>query len=347
LIGDLKVQTGLTPVGVNITSVLKGDGSAEAKTDGGYTPTGPLGSAACKADTCCVWSYIAADLKTFFTETDKSCNTWARRAVRLGFHDAAGWSKPNALAGKDFGGADGSIALSAEEAARPEHKGLEEIIGKVQEWQATYGVGMADLIQFASNVAAVVCPLGPRTRTWVGRKDSSVASPLNLVPDIKDSTDKILCMFADKSISYNQLIALLGAHSTSQQFFVDPSKAGQPQDDTPGVWDTKFYQQHRPGQVAPSGVFQFSSDLALANDTRAKDQWTIFAISGRPTWAAVSTSSTNDCKVSLLTWISEVCNCVCQVVHAWCQQHEQLDRVLPRLTPGGALVSLKHCHVCT
>ncbi|KAF2493128.1 heme peroxidase [Lophium mytilinum] len=285
VLGDLKNNGAKTPVGTNITGVLTGD-AAEAKTDLGYTPPGLRGSAACKADTCCIWSYIAADLKPFFLETDGTCNQWARRAVRLGFHDAAGWSKPNSLAGKDYGGADGSIALSAEEAARSENQGLADIIAKVQEWQTTYGVGMADLIQFVSNLGAVVCPMGPRVRTWVGRKDSSTPAPTGLLPDVKDSVDKIVCLFGDKTLSYTQLAALMGAHSTSQQFFVDPSKAGQPQDDTPGVWDTRYYEQHRPGSSVPSGVFQFASDLAIANDTRTKSQWTSFAISGRAAWAA-------------------------------------------------------------
>lgn len=272
-------------MGANISQLLKGYLDAQAR-DGGYTAPGPLNSTACQSDTCCIWSYIAADLYPFFQETDGQCNQWARRAIRLGFHDAAGWSKPNAAAGKDYGGADGSIALSAEEAGRPEHLGLAEIIAKVQEWQQKYGVGMADLIQFASNVAAVTCPLGPRVRSFVGRIDSSTPAPTGLIPSVFDSTDKIICLFGDKTLSATQLTALMGAHSTSQQFFVDTTQAGLPQDTTPGIWDTQYYAQHRPGAAKPSGVFQFPSDLALANDTRTKSQWTSFALFGsQPLWA--------------------------------------------------------------
>lgn len=42
-------------------------------------------------------------------------------AIRLGFHDAAGWQK-----GAAYGGADGSILLT-DELSRPVNKGLEEI----------------------------------------------------------------------------------------------------------------------------------------------------------------------------------------------------------------------------
>ncbi|OCL09639.1 class II peroxidase [Glonium stellatum] len=282
MIGDLK--DGVTSsVGSNISKILQGSVTAQDH-DGGYVPPGTLNDTACKTDTCCVWSYIAAEIYPFFQETNGTCNQWARRAIRLGFHDAAGWSKPNAAAGNDYGGADGSIALSAEEAGRQENKGLSEIISKVQEWQQKYGVGMADLIQFASNVATVTCPLGPRVRTFVGRIDSTTPAPAGLLPDVFDSADKLICLFADKTISAGQLTALVGAHSTSQQFFVDPSKAGQPQDDTPGVFDTNFYTQHRPGASKLDGVFQFQSDVLLARDTRTKGRWAEFSIFGAPLW---------------------------------------------------------------
>lgn len=355
LIGDLQNNGAVTDVGRNISDCLTGQVSNEAKTDGGYTPPGARGSPACKADTCCIWSYIAADLKPLFTNaTDGTCTQYARKAIRLGFHDAAGWSKPNSLAGMDYGGADGSIVLSAEEAARTDNIGLSEIIAKMKEWQATYGVGMADLIQFASNLATVTCPLGPRIRTWVGRKDSSTPAPTGLLPDVKDSVDKIICLFGDKTLSYTQLAALMGAHSTSQQFFVDPSKAGAPQDDTPGVWDTRYYNQHMPGGSVPAGVFQFASDLSIANDTRTKDQWTTFARTGRDNWAMVSELLELNSAIYLLILFLELRNRIREVESAWCQQPEQLDGVLSRLALCRNLVlktpqrfDLIAMHLCT
>lgn len=78
------------------------------------------------------------------------------------------------------------------------------------------------------------CPLGPRIRTFVGRKDSSRANMDGLLPSVNDSADKLISLFQDKTISAHELTALLGAHTTSQQFNVDPSRAGAPQDGTPG-----------------------------------------------------------------------------------------------------------------
>ena len=41
----------------------------------------------------------------------------------------------------------------------------------VYEKYKSYGISAADLVQFAHNVAAVTCPLGPRTLTYIGRPE--------------------------------------------------------------------------------------------------------------------------------------------------------------------------------
>ena len=87
------------------------------------------------------------------------CNDLARAAIRLGFHDAGTWSSSLAAAGQDFGGADGSIALSGTEVNRPENNGLQAIIKQMISWQKTFGVPMADLIQFAAVHAVVTLSL--------------------------------------------------------------------------------------------------------------------------------------------------------------------------------------------
>ncbi len=108
------------------------------------------------------------------------CTKYARAAVRLGFHDAAGWSKSTEYRS---GGADGSIILG-NELIRAEHDGLQDIGITIKKWydkyHRDYGVSMADLIQMGANVATVTCPLGPRVRSFVGRQDSSTAAPSEL-----------------------------------------------------------------------------------------------------------------------------------------------------------------------
>lgn len=239
----------------------------------------------------CVWQSVANDMARAFKGPSGRCNNAARAAVRLGFHDAAGWSKPTG----PTGGADGSIILNPDEIKRPLNRGLEEIVVQTTGWYnqyKQYGISAADLIQMGANVATVVCPLGPRTKTFVGRKDSTAPAPGPL-PDVNDSADNLIKLFKDKTIQPNGLTALLGAHSTAQQRFVDPARAGDPQDSTPGVWDMEYYNETL-NATAPSRVFKFASDVKLAADPRVQRLFTAFAAPNNAAqlpWNLVSSTS--------------------------------------------------------
>ncbi|XPS73442.1 Manganese peroxidase [Ascochyta lentis] len=183
LIGDIK-NGGTTPVGKAIANILLETESGQSNV-GGYQIPGQLGTPKCKADTCCVWAHISLQLTNLFRGQSGRCNRYARAAVRLGFHDAGTWKE-----GLDFGGADGSIILAKEEISRPDNKGLQDIVRVLGDMQRQsfkqYGVGMADLIPFAAKHAVVTCLLGPRIRTFVGRKDSSKANQEGLLPSVND-----------------------------------------------------------------------------------------------------------------------------------------------------------------
>jgi hypothetical protein len=179
-------------------------------------------------------------LVELFTETDGTCNALARAAVRLGFHDAAAWSKTTGP-----GGADGSLLLNANEITRSENNGLQDIRSKGLELlqkYGTYGVGAADLVQFMHNVAVVICPLGPRQLTFVGRDSSALVPPQGLIPDTKAPVTDLLNLFLNKTIGTIDLISLIGAHTTATQRFVDPTGPG-PLDSTIGIWDVAFYSE--------------------------------------------------------------------------------------------------------
>ncbi|KAH6716544.1 peroxidase [Leptodontidium sp. MPI-SDFR-AT-0119] len=274
MIGDLATVGGVTTVGKTVQDILLGN--VDPYTDEPWVGLLPAkGSARCAQDTCCIWKWIAQDMEAKFKGVSGRCNRFARAAVRLGFHDAGAWSKTTG-----FGGADGSLILAGE-ITRPENNGLQEIVGVTQAWYNTYkkyGVGMADLIQMGANVATVVCPLGPRVRTFVGRKDSSTPNANNLLPPVTGSADFLIELFENKTIKAHGLAALVGAHTTSQQHFVDPSRALDPQDSTPGVWDVKFYGQTT--GTAPKRVFKFPSDVALAAHPKISDEWAEFAGAG-------------------------------------------------------------------
>ena len=226
----------------------------------------------------CVWRHVSIAMSLAFTGPTLRCNDLARAAIRLGFHDAGTWSARLAAQGQDFGGADGSIALAGE-ITRPENKGLAQIVTQMLAWQKQFGVGMADLIQFGAKHATVTCPFGPRIRAFVGRKDSTKASPDGLLPDAHASAQSLIDLFDDKTISAHELAALVGAHTSSRQFNFDTTQAGAPQDSTPGVWDVLFYNQTVQQNVS-SGVLQLPSDIALAAHPSMKDEWAKFSLGG-------------------------------------------------------------------
>ena len=308
MIGDL-VLGATSPVGNEVQKCLLGTFSCENLTPkasvsiyveiiqinklmGLQTYVAPqLASPACRNDTCCVWNYIQSDLVQAFTNPNGTCNALARSAVRLGFHDAAAWSTSTG-----FGGADGSLVLSGTEINRYENNGLQEVrqyaltmLAKYHAW----GVGAADLVQFMHNVASVSCPLGPRILTFVGRPNRSNANPPGLIPNTNSTAEQMIELFGNKTFSTNDLLALIGAHTVATQSFVDPSKAGQPLDSTPGVWDVKFYSEMLTPSPPPyvkalsgmnsltmclSGVFRLPSDQSFASDPTTNSGFQAFVV---------------------------------------------------------------------
>ena len=115
-----------------------------------------------------VWSQISTQLTAQFL-ADGQCTDAARAAIRSSFHDC-------------FNGAcDGSLIL-ADECSNQENRGLERLCSNLKTVQASTGVGMADLIQFAAAHGVKTCPGGPTVPVKVGRKDSSTANALGVLP---------------------------------------------------------------------------------------------------------------------------------------------------------------------
>ncbi|KAF1958017.1 heme peroxidase [Byssothecium circinans] len=205
-----------------------------------------------------VWSKISKDLTSRFLSRGQ-CNPDARAAIRLIFHDCGAWNTAQGAKG----GCDGSIALAPGEIDRDENKGLANIATTLKSLAGQYKVGVADMIVFAGNHAIVTCPGGPRVDTFIGRTDSTTLAPGNLLPDVNAPAADLSKLFTEKGFSDRDLAALLGAHSTSNQFNFDtsPGNAGAPQDSTPGIWDVKYYSETL---NPPKGVVVFPSDSKLA-----------------------------------------------------------------------------------
>lgn len=282
LIGDLATlpDSKLSDVGRAIKLILSGDKDAKPQNyKDVYSAKMPgKDSQECRADTCCIWKYIADEMMGVMMGDAGRCNLYARGAIRLGFHDAGTYSKK-----ANAGGADGSIINFDECDTRVVNKGLSETCELMRMWYkkySHYGISMADLIQFGANVGTVACPQGPRVRTYVGRKDGTRPSPDDTMPLQTWAADELLPLFADKTISPQGLVSLVGAHTTSQQRFAYPEHALEPQDSTPGVWDIDFYQETM-NPNTPARILKFPSDVHLADDSRTKNA---FAMYGDQDW---------------------------------------------------------------
>ncbi len=140
-----------------------------------------------------------------------------------------------------------------------------------------------------ANVATVVCPLGPRVRSFVGRADSAVVNRVDLLPSPFSEAVDLIRLFRDKTISPHALVALLGAHTTSQQRLTNATRAGDPQDSTPGVWDVLYYEETYGTVETPERVFKFPSDVSLAKYSVTATEWVSFLGSGgQEHWNMVS-----------------------------------------------------------
>ncbi|ETS73249.1 hypothetical protein PFICI_14854 [Pestalotiopsis fici W106-1] len=280
MIGDL-IDGASSATGSTIKSILQGEYAIARRST--YTAPGPIDSDECKKDTCCIWSYIASDMQNAFQD-GSSCSDLARGAIRQGFHDAATWDK-----GSSYGGADGSLLLS-DELSRSENAGLESIGDQTKSWFQKYrdhNITMADLIQAAAIVGVVSCPGGPRIRLFVGRQDNSQAGPTGMLPSAFADAQSLIDLFAAKTFSADDLVALVGAHTVAKQSTVDASRSGASEDSTPGTWDNKIYSETL--DSGNKSILTFPSDKNLATYSQTSSQWNTFACTnGQSLWANAS-----------------------------------------------------------
>ncbi|KAI3324189.1 class II peroxidase [Xylariaceae sp. AK1471] len=277
LLGDL-LKGAVTTIGGIIKNVLQqGVGATDNSPTG--TPAGPLGSSTCTKDPLCVWYYIADEMWSAFADQN-GCTDLGRGAIRQGFHDAAAWD-----VNSPYGGADGSLLLS-DELSRPENQALQEIGAATKAYYSKYhqyGAGMADIIQLGAIVGTVACPGGPRIRAFVGRTDDSRAAPIGKLPTPFMNAPTLIDLFSKKTFTASDLVALVGAHSSARQRFVDPSRAGAPLDSDPQIWDASFYRETLTGNNRT--FFILPSDKALATYWLTGGQWISFAsIAGQALW---------------------------------------------------------------
>jgi hypothetical protein len=109
----------------------------------------------------------------------------------------------------------------------------------------------------------------------MGRKDSSNANALGVLPNGQAKAGDLIKLFASKGFSPIDLAALIGAHTAARQRTTDPSRAGATLDSTPGKWDNTYYSETINGK-AP---FTLPSDKDISKNLVTMVPFKTFAAS--------------------------------------------------------------------
>ncbi|KAF7351682.1 Peroxidase [Mycena sanguinolenta] len=266
-----------TAVAPQVTAVAaKGGGGGERGGGGGtITGSGIPNVTDAKNPVCVPWYGIRDAIMGGIFQG--RCGDNARAAIRLAFHDAGTFSlalQANALPN---GGADGSLLVDPNEVLRSENNGLQNIVSLLKPLPAQFGVSPGDILHLAGVLAVLACPGGPVIPAYVGRSAPRNIAPTGLLPDPEDSVNVLLARFADMGFKSREVMALIGAHTTGKQRFVDPAAANTTFDTTVQIWDTRFCntpldtETADPTTVLP-GTFKLDSDVNFAtNPTTAPD----------------------------------------------------------------------------
>ncbi|KAJ7862927.1 heme peroxidase [Mycena olivaceomarginata] len=212
------------------------------------------------------------------------CGDNARAAIRLAFHDAGTFSlalQANALPN---GGADGSILTDPNEVLRSENNGLQNIVRLLGPLPTQLGVPPGDIVHLAGVLAVLACPGGPQIPAFVGRPAPKNVAPDGLLPNPEQPVAELTARFADMGFSIRELMALIGAHTTGKQRFVDPAKANSTFDTTVDIWDTRFYTETADPTVLP-GTLKLDSDANFAVDATTTADFNRF-IGNQANWAS-------------------------------------------------------------
>lgn len=239
----------------------------------GICPTGQL----TLNTQCCGFFALAKDLQNSLFHNE--CNTDAREALRLAFHDA-------------MGKADGSIITFASTELAYEANddtGVSDIVEALTPFVAKYDVSPGDLIFLAAAVGLANCKGAPRIEFFAGRAPPAGPAPDGTVPlptgkSIASSTQSILTRtfpidsvttiigkYAAAGFSTQDIVTSLASHSVA----AGDALGGAPFDSSPEAFDAQFFVETQLDDVIP-GEARLPSDAALARDSRTACAWQEF-----------------------------------------------------------------------
>ncbi|KAJ7907643.1 heme peroxidase [Mycena leptocephala] len=211
------------------------------------------------------------------------CGDSARASVRLAFHDAGPFSLALQAAGQPNGAADGSMLVDPNEVLRPENNGLGNIVSLLQPLPAQFNVSAGDILHLAGVLGVLACPGGPAINTYIGRPAPKNIAPDGLLPNPNSPVKVLTDRFADMGFSIRELMALIGAHSTGKQRFVNPALAQSSFDSTVNIWDVRFYSETQ-SSTPVNGTFRLNSDVNFSHNATTQKDYNRF-VGNQDNWA--------------------------------------------------------------
>ncbi|KAJ6566884.1 heme peroxidase [Mycena capillaripes] len=212
------------------------------------------------------------------------CGDSARASIRLAFHDAGTFSLALQAAGLPNGGADGSMLADPNEVLRPDNNGLQSIVSLLQPLPGQFNVTPGDVLHLAGVLGVLACPGGPVINTYIGRPaPKTIPAPDGLLPNPNSAVKVLTDRFADMGFSIRELMALIGAHSTGKQRFVNLAQAQSSFDSTVDIWDVRFYSETQSSTTAP-GTFKLNSDVNFSHNATTQKDYNRF-VGNQDNWA--------------------------------------------------------------
>lgn len=190
------------------------------------------------------------------------CNGAARVWWRLFFHDCGTFNKKTRT-----GGCDASIQFETDRPENGEVTGFAGTLGFYKSVQTLVQtkfpgqpVSMSDIIVLAGYVGAAACQ-GPRITFTPGRIDTTHPNAAGLLPGPLDKAEVLMASMRRMSFSRKHAVAIITAGHTIANLTA-------PMDDTPGVFDTVYFDQILGTKPAASGTLFSDKDLLRKKDLR-------------------------------------------------------------------------------
>ncbi|KAJ7061675.1 heme peroxidase [Mycena amicta] len=212
------------------------------------------------------------------------CGDSARASIRLAFHDAGTFSQALQASGLPNGAADGSLLTDPDEVQRADNNGLQNIVGLLKPLPAQFNVSAGDVLHLAGVLGVLACPGGPVINTYIGRPAPQNVAPQGLLPNPNSPVPVLTARFADMGFSIRELMALIGAHTTGKQRFVNTLVAPSTFDSTPEIWDVRFYSETANTTLTPPGTFKLNSDINFAHNATTQKDYNRF-VGNQNNWA--------------------------------------------------------------